>query len=256
MHHRHRLLAFTLIELLVVISIIAILVALLLPALSRAREATRRTQCLAHQRSLMTAAIGYATDNKLQQFPLRDPGVASVPEHLYAPLFGDTSRGLMDAWTGYLAGYQPLYDQSPTFFCPSVDTGGYNDYEAMKRQIQNDPGSYFITGYAYLGNHHSDSPDMEWLYSIPMAESLEDRSDTPVTTDLLFYRNDEWLNVNHAKGGSGGASSSQVAPEGGNAAFADGSAHWANYNEDEMEITMTFSWYAPGWGYFWEKADN
>ncbi len=56
--------AFTLIELLIVVSVITLLIGLLLPALSRARQSASKAQCLSNIRQLETAQVAYASGNE------------------------------------------------------------------------------------------------------------------------------------------------------------------------------------------------
>ncbi len=60
---------FTLIELLVVISIIALLIGILLPALGSARATARNASCLVNQRSLGVSWTAYAVDHKGNNLP-------------------------------------------------------------------------------------------------------------------------------------------------------------------------------------------
>src|ERR671925_2083860 len=65
---------FTLVELLVVVSIIALLIAILLPSLKKAREQSRQTVCLSNMRNMSTAVWMYTNENN-DAFPLtRDRG--------------------------------------------------------------------------------------------------------------------------------------------------------------------------------------
>lgn len=83
-HVVRRSAAFTLIELLVVISIIALLVGLLLPALTNARESARMVGCASNQRQLGAAFYTYTIDSPGNRYPaLKGEGTWGSPDSNY-----------------------------------------------------------------------------------------------------------------------------------------------------------------------------
>lgn len=115
-HTRHP--GFTLIELLVVISIIALLIGILLPVLSSAREAARASVCLSNLRQFGIVATSYATDER-DSLPLSFDLASSPTSWLHWDFETDfvtseVTPGLM--WRGRA---DPRVHQCPSYEGPS-----------------------------------------------------------------------------------------------------------------------------------------
>lgn len=95
---------FTLIELLVVISIISLLIAILLPALSQARYQAQITKCAVQTRQMGLAALSYATDNKdyspnhVWYTILKDDYISDI-RSMYCPIKAESSSSYKTAHT-------------------------------------------------------------------------------------------------------------------------------------------------------------
>ena len=123
---------FTLIELLVVVSIIALLIAILMPALGAAREASRTAVCLSNTKQMALATVAYATENDMD---LPTVGFSH----------GSAVHAEQGSWFFLL---EPYVDGKLLYRCPSDESEAWNvaDSNGRLRRVSY-ASSYMLTGF-------------------------------------------------------------------------------------------------------------
>jgi prepilin-type N-terminal cleavage/methylation domain-containing protein len=167
-HPRGGITAFTLIELLVVVAIIAILAALLLPALSEARERGRRTVCMNNLRQNTLAFTLYAdvNDNQLPETPL----ISTYPV-VHIGIINQAVWGT----------YQEFGMTQSTMSCPSKPL--FEPYDAVGSYPAGIENSY---GCTFGLNPHGTVSLPAALPSSPMR--LTDEPEDVMMADLVYNR--------------------------------------------------------------------
>jgi len=203
-HQKHRRLAFTLIELLVVVTIIALLAAMLFPAMGMARERANRATCLNNLRQFGTSLLAYAAEHN-GWFP---PQKSNTGGDVQGPewIRSRTRTALLQ--------YGMTTNQ---FFCPSGQ-----DYQ---NRVTTDPKYGWPTADAETQVAVGFLCFVGWSNRTAFAHHLTDNpTNTVIVTDMIRWYNNGWYQISHK-------SLFADEPTGSNHVYLDGSARWVPYNE-------------------------
>ena len=158
--------AFTLIELLVVIAIIAILAAMLLPALSAARESARSSSCISNQKQVALAFQSYTMDNRDMYPPYRlatktytnPPYNSSSNPSWVLVLLVNGYLGDVQASNGDLGYFDP--GAKFAFKCPSM-TGASGNQSWDKTLFRSQEYPDYGYNYLHIGSGTHDTSASE-----------------------------------------------------------------------------------------------
>lgn len=224
---------FTLIELLVVISIVAILVGILLPALASSRAAAKVAMCLQNQRQLMVATTSYSIDYN-DHIPYGPQANPASPSNFY-PATGMVTSMLSrppgeELGAGLLLPSH-LSDTPEVIFCPGAD----DEFDAQA-QLERVGENWAISNYYYRHGSNTQAslalPPEQWDDHIRIDSLGHNSNGVPIS--VLF--------IDQNFDAKGGATFDVLKPRTNhnervaNAAFVDG--HAESINNDNRRFTV------------------